>query len=944
MTLWVARNRWKSSIVVLIIALVLALPYLLQKLAQKALLDYAKPYGIEQVQLSKVDFNPFKGVVQIHNLRLFNKQQPDKPVAKIGLLGVNLDLIALFQKRLWIQSLIFENAHLPFELKQNNQLFMAGIPLTHPDSETRKTSQENTSLSFLPGLDNIRLKQIQLSLKYHQQTTTLQIESLSLKELYAWNKEGYARLVIKSKLNQNLIKANLQLHLFSDTPKVVGTFQSDGIKLDEFTQFIPQTAWDFSGQLTSDITFTLAQTQQGITLYQQGELALNQVKLQQKNKQQSTKLQTSNIRWKGDLHLLQPTTKKTTTQLNLNGQLTANNLHANQLFNEPKTTYNAQFKKLKLQGKVRITQGTETLISVLQKLNIQALELGDSQNKIQLKTDLAANLNNLISINKGHFSLSQTKNNELTLNHLTAQQAHWFTQLNQINWQGRFNLNNQTELTIQSKGKIALNQLTLKNNEKQRNIAQLDALNISELNINNVQDIDLKNIQLQNLSVAKSNKQSGLVELKNIQLSQAHFQEIAKSKQLTLGHLAIKNSATHLTITKDNQIKELNNFLASMGNPVQKQTKTVAQKPAQPVKAFNYSLASVELSGENPVYINVEQTQPALKRTLNLNQLSLSKIASKTPQKTSKFSFNINLDEFSQLSSQGEFTPLDPNKHLKATTHLDGLALKDLSPLVEQKLGYQIQSGQLSANLSTQIDNNKINAKNDIKLNKFALESIDETKTQAIEEGFPVPLQAGLGLLQDKDDNISLSLPITGDLKNPNFKIQDVINTALGNALASASKAYLLLALQPFGAIALVGQYALEQGASISLQPIDFAAGSNQLSPKMQTYLKKLSKLLAERKTIQIKLCEGVSEKDRLALKKIALQASIKQQTDKDPKAKIVIPDITINNNDLLKLAEERQKVIKRYLINLGATNKQLILCKPKIARENQSSQVKLSI
>ncbi|WP_029406570.1 DUF748 domain-containing protein [Thiomicrorhabdus sp. Milos-T2] len=1010
MTSWVTHNRWKSGIIVLLIAFVLALPYLLQQFAQKALLDHAKPYGIEKVQLSKVNLDPLTASIQIHNLRLFNKTSSDKAVAEIGLLGVNLDLTALLKKRIWIQSLKFENANLPFELKQNQQLFMAGIPLTHPDSKPEDKPSGKNQFSYLPGLDNISFKQIQLSLKYHKKTTNLQIENLSLNELHAWNKEGFARLIIKSKLNQNLIKANLQLHLFSDAPKVVGTFQAKAIKLDEFKQFIPQIPWDFSGQLTSDITFTLAQTQQGITLYQQGKLALNKIKLQQQNNQQSTKLQASNIDWKGDLHLIQPTTKAK-TQLSLNGQLTAKNLRANQLIKKDKLAYNTQLQTLNLKGnhqinlgkslqiittnnltlnnlrlnesnlnqsnlnhkspksalnitlkqasikgKAQINQGSETFISLVQKLNIKALEFTDPKNKVELKTDLAAKLNNRITLNKDHFTLSQKDNNELTLTHLSAQQAQWFTQLNQINWQGRFNLNNQPKLTIQSNGKVAINQFTLENSAKKRNIAGLNQLNIAELNIKNLQDIELNNIQLQNLSVTKNNKQPGLVDINNLQLSQAHFQERAKTKQLTLGHLAIKDSATHLTLTQNNHIKEVDKLLALIGEPAQKKTTSAAidtakvngKAPINPTKkqdkAFNYSLASLELSGDNPVFINIEQTQPPLKRTLKINQLSLGKIASQAPHKASKFSVNIALDEFSKIRSKGEFTPLAPSKHFKAATHLNGLDLKDLSPLVEQKLGYQIESGQLNADFSTQIDNNKIKAKNDIQLNKFVLESVNDKKTQAIEEGFPIPLQAGLGLLQDKNDNISLSIPINGNLDNPDFKIQDVINTALGNALASASRSYLLLALQPFGAIALVGEYALEKGTNISLQAVDFAPGSKQLSPKMKIYLKKLKKLLAEREAIQIKLCEGASNIDRSALKKIALQANIKQQTDKNPNAKVVVPDITISDNDLIQLAKQRQSAIKRYLINLGASNKQLILCKPKISKDNKTSQVKLSI
>lgn len=985
MATWVTRNRWKSGIIILLIAFILALPYLIQQLAQKAILDYAKPYGIEQVQLSKVDLNPLKGIVQIHDLQLFQTQQTDKAVAEIGLLGVNLDFLALFQKRIWIQSLSFENALLPFELNQEQQLFLAGIPLS--SKETSQTNKKNQNFSFLPGLDNIELKQIQLSLQYQEETTQFTIDNLTLNALHAWSKEGYARLLIKSSLNRQPIRANLQLHLFADTPKIVGTLQTDGINLADFKHFMPQMGLEFAGDLSSDITFTLEQNKQSIKLFQQGEISLQNLQLTE-NKFQ-TKIQQ--IGWKGDVHLTQPTQTQSDTQIALNGLLQADSINFNQApfiakiqqitlngpsqiqlgktlsvdSNKSLTIKNlalsdasqvkpleVAFKQANLNGNITLKNSKDTLITLAEKLNLQGLHVNDPSHEMRLNTDLSATLNNQIILNdKG---LQLTQNGDLKLSNVNAQQAQLETQLKQLDWQGTLNLNNNQLLELDSKGELALADFNLVNNQQKLHIAKAKVLKIAELNIISPEDINLKKIQLQGLSIAQSNKQPGLVTVGNIQLNKAHYQEQNKTRQLTLGNLTIKDSETHLTLTQDNKIAQLETLLASFAENTKdqkrvKQTETQTAKVTAPAEnAFHYSLASFKLSGKNPVYITLEQTQPALKKTLKLEQFALSGIASQQPQKTSDFSLKVAFDEFSQLSSNGSLTPLQPTLHFNALTNLDGLALNDLSPLVEQKLGYKIESGQLSAKLITKIDHNKIDAKNDLKLNKFKLKSVDDKKTQALEKGFPIPLQAGLSLLQDKNDNLALSLPIQGDLDNPSFKIHDVINTALGKALAAASRTYLLLALQPFGAIALVGQYALDKGSSIALQAVDFTPGTTTLSAEMQTYLNKLHKLLAERKKIQIKLCEGVSEQDRLALKQQALEAAIKQQVEKQTEQKsnekILVPEVNISNTELFKLAEDRQKVIKRYLMNLGTANNQIILCDPIIGKDNQKSQVKLTI
>ncbi|BCN92394.1 hypothetical protein THMIRHAM_01790 [Thiomicrorhabdus immobilis] len=983
MAFWVTRNRWKSGIIVLLIAFILALPYLVQQLAQKLILDYAKPYGIQQVQLSKVDLNPLKGVVQIHDLQLFQKADTEKAVAQIGLLGVNLDVISLFQQRIWIESLSFENARLPFELNQDQALFLAGIPLSSKKSDAT-AKQKSSHFSFLPGLDNIDLKQIQISLHYQKQTTQFDIENLTLNALHAWSKEDYARLIIKSTLNQQPIKANLQLHLFADTPKIVGTLQAHGINLANFKHFVPQSDLIFNGNLNSNITFTLEQSKQGIKLFQQGEIALQDIQLIQDENQAKIR----QLGWKGDLYLTQPTQATGDTKIALNGLLQADAINLNQApfiaqiqqialngqsqiqlgetlhINSNKSlsikglefrdTSQAKpleiaFKQANLNGKFTLNKSQETQITLAEKLNLKGLQLDDANQKMRLNTDISATLNNQISLNENGLALTQNGGVELT--NLSAHQAQLEAQLNQLNWQGALNLKNHQAMALDSKGKLEIADFSLANRQQNLTIAKARTLNIAELNIINLKDIGLQDIRLQGLAIAQNKKLPGLLAVSQIQLNNAHYQEQNKAKRLTLGNLAIRDSETHLSVTQDNKITQLETLLAALAESadtpkptgVNKQT-AVAEAAQNPEAPFHYSLASIKLSGNNPVHVTLEQTKPALKKTLKLEQFALGRIASQQPQKTSDFSLKVAFDEFSRLSSKGDLTPLQPTKHFYASSNLDGLALNDLSPLVEQKLGYKIESGQLSAKLTTKIDNNTIDAKNDIKLNKFKIKSVDNQKTQAIEKGFPVPLQAGLSLLQDKNDNIALSLPIQGDLNNPSFKIHDVINTALGKALAAASRTYLLLALQPFGAIALVGQYALDKGSNITLQAVDFTPGTTTLSAEMQAYLNKLNKLLTERRKIQIKLCEGASERDRFALKQQALEASIKQQSEQKNNQKIVVPDIEISNKELLKLAEERQKVIKRHLMNLGTSNNQIILCDPVIGKDDQKSQVKLSI
>lgn len=917
---WMKNHKWKTLSIITFSLLLVATPHLLQGLVKQAILDYTKPYGIQEVELEAIDLNPFQGVVSIAKLNLYQTKQPltlantkdklanVKPIANIGLLEVDLNVLNLLQKRIWIESIRISDTDLPFELNDKQQLFLANIPLSS-DNESKENIEETTDegLGFLPGLDKFTLDNISLSLTHKTQTTNLHIQHLSLSHLYAWS-EDYARLEFKTQLNQNPVNANLQLHLFKASPKVVGTLQTKDLKASDFIHFIPKQAFEFNAVLNTDITFTLEHSNQGLKLFQQGNLDIVQLAFNQK----PTQANLNKLSWKGDFYY----TEK-------------------------------PLKTLDLQG----------------KLELSALELylaDVSTNKTTIKpnilADITANLNSQLTLNNQTVKLKHKGN--LTVKNLQGKYQDLVAQLGQFNWKGDVNLTSDEQVTFDSTGNIALKELTILNNKE--TLLNAKTASIKELKLINHNSISVNDFSLQQFFLGKDSKLPGLVTLNKLSLDKANYQQNADQAFVDLGQLVIEGSETHLTLNKDGQIKQINTLLSALPNNKEKatsETKANAEvmsktSNTQTSEKLHYQIASLKVMGNNPIYLVNEQVQPVLKKVLKLDQLTLGKVASKKPENSTAFNLNVIFDEFSHLSSQGSVTPLQPTKAFNAKTQLNDLSLLDFSPLTEQIVGYHINSGQLSAELETTIKDNQIDAQNKLHINKLELKSLNNEKSKALQTNLPIPLETGLAMLQDKNDNIELSLPVKGDLNSPDFNISDVITIALGKALAGATRSYLLLALQPFGAMALVGEYALDKASAITLQPVDFDYGKEALSPSMQRYLEKINNLLAERKAIQIKLCGGANETDRQALKQAAMKAAIEKQAKQnsnsgnatqEPK-KIVVPDITISNSQLLELAAERQKVIKRYLLKLGAVSKQIVICKPKIIKETNAGQVKLTI
>ncbi|MFH1728334.1 MAG: hypothetical protein ABIA04_07945 [Pseudomonadota bacterium] len=180
-----------------------------------------------------------------------------------------------------------------------------------------------------------------------------------------------------------------------------------------------------------------------------------------------------------------------------------------------------------------------------------------------------------------------------------------------------------------------------------------------------------------------------------------------------------------------------------------------------------------------------------------------------------------------------------------------------------------------------------------------------------------MPLDYALSILRDKNNDVKLSLPITGNIENPDFNINSIIFKTLGKALKMASVSILKNLFQPYGALITVVKLAKMGGdyiTRIQLDPILFDAGSTNVNQQIKEYLEIVKKLMNEKIELRLTICGIATDADLLNSDKVK------------------------NNKDkLLPMAEERSKVIYEYLSEQGINAERLFLCNPEIDNEAEA-------
>ena len=262
---------------------------------------------------------------------------------------------------------------------------------------------------------------------------------------------------------------------------------------------------------------------------------------------------------------------------------------------------------------------------------------------------------------------------------------------------------------------------------------------------------------------------------------------------------------------------------------------------------------------------------------------------------------------------------------------IKALEIPPLSPYAVKTMGYHLISGEMDADIELKVTAGKLEGEGDLTFHGPRVEAINPEKLEN-KQGRPIPLESALKVLRDKNDDVRLRIPISGDVTHPKFSFADAINQAVIKGLTMASLSYLKYMLGPYGtAIAIVelgGKFGVHVLTGIRLKPLEFQPGTSDLDAANQKYVDKVASILKEKKDVRLQLCGWATESDRTGRPQAAdTPAAAEQQIAAAKDARLPLGD-----EAMLALAQRRADQIEDKLVNrYGITHNRIFICKPKI-------------
>ena len=267
---------------------------------------------------------------------------------------------------------------------------------------------------------------------------------------------------------------------------------------------------------------------------------------------------------------------------------------------------------------------------------------------------------------------------------------------------------------------------------------------------------------------------------------------------------------------------------------------TTAKSTASKEKPLGIHIGAIAINDGSANFADFSLTPNFQTAVQQLNGL-IGTIDSRNP-KPAPVNIAGKVDRYAPVTIKGSVNPFDPMASLDIATSFRRVELTTLTPYSGKFAGYRIRKGRLNLDLHYLITNGQLKAENKLVVEQLQLgEKVDSP------DAVDLPIKLAIALLKDTDGKISIELPISGDLNNPQFSVMPIIWQTVRNLVLRAAQA-------PFKFIGGL----INGGGAEDLSTVSFAPGSSELSPEAQKALTTLAQALKERPALRLEI-EGTA-------------------------------------------------------------------------------------
>ena len=327
---------------------------------------------------------------------------------------------------------------------------------------------------------------------------------------------------------------------------------------------------------------------------------------------------------------------------------------------------------------------------------------------------------------------------------------------------------------------------------------------------------------------------------------------------------------------------------------------------------FVVALNTLSLVDGAKIFFNDKSVSPSYKRNFLIDTLEAGPFDNQKPTQKSAFNLVGRSDEYSSFEVTGDVTPFSQKLNLDTRVKLRELSLPDTSAYVKNVLGFELETGQLDTDIDVVVVEDVIKGNVRIGLRGLNMTAADDYEAGSLKDKTSMPLNVALSLLQDKKGNIDLKVPLSGSVDDPSFGLNGFMKLVIKKAVLSATQSYLIKTFVPYANVVTVVKSSGEYLLKLRFEDLTYGIGVVELQPDQLGYVDQFVQLLKDKPKEQVKVC-GIATPEEIGL----------------PQGTKVTDETQIAQ--MQKIAIDRAKLFKDYVVAAGISSSRLLLCNAQI-------------
>ena len=368
--------------------------------------------------------------------------------------------------------------------------------------------------------------------------------------------------------------------------------------------------------------------------------------------------------------------------------------------------------------------------------------------------------------------------------------------------------------------------------------------------------------------------------------------------KISIKEVRLVEPGTKIVIFKD---KTINLATAFQRAPSSGQPATTEKQKSDPANPFPVTVERVRIERAKVDFADLSLVLPFAARIHELSG-AVTGISSAPTNRTS-LKLEGRVDEYGQVNVEGSLSPLQHETFSDVKVVFRNVAMAPLSPYSGTFAGRRIKSGKLNLDLQYKLEDRRLKSNNTVVLDQFTLgERVESPKA------LDLPLDLAIALLTDSEGKINASVPIEGDVDQPEFRAGHLVWEAIVNLITSAVTA-------PFKALGnIVG------GEEEGIDAILFRPGIDTIPPPEREKLAKVAEALTKRPKLALTVhgaydpaADGEALRSMQVRRAVAQKLDVDLQPDEDPGP--VAVDSAETQRALEALSDERdgEDAIKEF-------------------------------